>query len=284
VQNVKEARTYLEQGGIYLDNRLNTDKLVEAMLRASTDISVRATAYLRAFSLILESYKEDKLVATVEDQMGNQMSEVSRLLMVFESHSTALSVGVDKLRQHTDRLESTDGYIREAAKDVLDEFTLQTKNIGQHQSTGDNATVTPALGTGNSAPQSYPAAAQQGGTTQKPRQSMLHMNQGRNRRIIIDAKGDDISQLTEETLVAKANMAIELMKAEDHPNKPENIKFVSAKKLQNGGLEFELNSNEVATWIKGDNIRKKLADNFGNSAEIRIHGYTILIKNALLYF
>jgi hypothetical protein len=72
VQNVKEARIFLEQGGIFLDDKSNTGKLAEAMLRASTDSSTRATSYLHAFSLILELYKEDKLVATMEEQLGNQ--------------------------------------------------------------------------------------------------------------------------------------------------------------------------------------------------------------------
>jgi hypothetical protein len=77
IQNIKEARTYLEQGSIYLDDGLDTDKLAEAILRASTDTAIRAIAYLHAFSLILKSYKADKLVAKVEEQMGNQMEEVS---------------------------------------------------------------------------------------------------------------------------------------------------------------------------------------------------------------
>jgi hypothetical protein len=209
---------------------------------------------------------------------------VSRLLTAFESHHTVFRTEIDKLREHTDKLESTDSYIREAAKDVLDKFTLQAKHINQPQATDNNMVTIPVSMTGTNAPQTYAAAAQQGGTTQKPRQAILDKNQGRNRRIIIDAKGDDIVQLTEETLVTKANMTIELMKTNKHPDKPENAKFVSAKKLRNGGLKFEINSDKAAAWIKGDDIHKKLADNFGNSAEIRIHGFTVLVKNAPLYF
>jgi hypothetical protein len=149
----------------------------------------------------------------------------------------------------------------------------------------ENSTKTTTTHTANTgALRTYAAAAQQGGAMQKPSQAMLEKNKGCNKRIIIDVKGTDIGQLMEETLVAKANMVIELLKTDDHPNKPEHIKFVTAKKLRNGGLKFKLNSDKVAAWIKGNNICKKLADNFGNSAEIRIHGFTVLVKNVPLYF
>jgi hypothetical protein len=231
VQNVKEVRTFLEQGGIFLDDESNTSKLAETMLQASTDSSTRAMPYLCAFSLILELYEEDKLVATMEEQLGNQMSEVSRLLTAFESQNTVFRTGINKLREHMDKLESTDSYIREVAKDILDKFTLQAKCINQPQATDDNTATIPVSAMGINTPQTYAAATQQGEVTQKPRQAILDKNQGRNKHIIIDAKGDNIGQLTEETLVTKANMAIKLMKTNKHPDKLENAKFVSAKKL-----------------------------------------------------
>ncbi|EIN09532.1 hypothetical protein PUNSTDRAFT_66436 [Punctularia strigosozonata HHB-11173 SS5] len=65
---------------------------------------------------------------------------------------------------------------------------------------------------------------------------------------------------------------------------PDGTRFVSARKMRNGGIELELNSAEAAKWARGTHTSKRLAENFGNSATIKAPGYAVLIENAPLYF
>ncbi|EIN05542.1 hypothetical protein PUNSTDRAFT_137649 [Punctularia strigosozonata HHB-11173 SS5] len=114
-------------------------------------------------------------------------------------------------------------------------------------------------------------------------QRIIEQNTRKNKHIIIDAKGPDLEMLTEEQLVAKANMAVEMVGGEDE-GKPGDVCFVSVKRLQNRGMEFELNSTAAAAWATRDAIKKKIISNFGYKAEIKDKGFTVLIVNAPLYF
>jgi hypothetical protein len=282
VQNVREARKYLEQNGLGLDDDGNVSKVAEVMLRASSDNSARHGNYLRAFALILENYVEDRIVAMMEDRMGAQVDEMARILTVFDVQSA-------KIHEVATQLENTDEYIRNAVKDSIDDYEARIRYNSKHggiQGGEDGRTTEAFTGPGTDATiqRTYASAARQGPANTAPRQSTLDKHKTRGKRIIIDAKGEDVQALTEEALVAKANMAVEMLSRADHPEKPESVEFVSVKKLRNGGMEFELNSEEAAEWAKGHETRRKLAGTFGNSAEIKIQGYTVLTKNAPLYF
>ena len=58
-----------------------------------------------------------------------------------------------------------------------------------------------------------------------------------------------LTDLTEKDLVTKANMALELM---DNPstNKPMLVSFITAKKLRNGNILFQLNSIQATMWLQ----------------------------------
>jgi hypothetical protein len=236
--------------------------------------------YLCTFALILENYVEDRIVTMVEDRMGVQVDEMGRIL-------TLLDVQSVKIYEVATQLENTNKYIHNAVKDLIDDckawIRYNSKNTGmQGGEEGGRTNMGP--GTNPTRPRMYANAARQDSTNMAPQQSTLDKHKTRSKRIIIDAKGDDVQALTEEALVAKANMAVEMLGSADHPNKPDRVEFVSVKKLRNRGMEFELNSKEAAEWAKGHKTRKKLADTFGNNAEIKIQGYTVLTKNAPLYF
>jgi len=74
----------------------------------------------------------------------------------------------------------------------------------------------------------------------------------RNRQILIDkspdAPANPLSNLDEGKLVEKGNEALSKMATQNkHP--PTEIRIVRAKKLQNGGIVYELINPESATWL-----------------------------------
>jgi hypothetical protein len=278
VMNSKDTQKFLAQNSITFNEGLNMDKMAEALLRALSDNSSRHGNYLCVFALILESYREDKLVERIEEKMTTQIEEVNGLLMSFDVQNA-------KLHETTEKLWMAEENIRGAAKEAIDDYAAWTKIANGNAATNEmeQGDARETRGKTN-ATQSYATAARQGQANHAPRQVMLDKSKLRNRRIIIDAKGDNVLMLTKEALVTKANMAIEMLSRVDYPSKPEGVEFVSVKKLRNGGLEFELNKDEAANWVKSEEVRRNLADKFGNSAEIRLQGHTILVKNTPLYF
>ena len=59
-----------------------------------------------------------------------------------------------------------------------------------------------------------------------------------------------MKELTEKQLVEKANLVLGMM-VEGEGSRPAGVKFVGVNKERGvGGVSYELNSEEVANWIK----------------------------------
>ena len=67
-----------------------------------------------------------------------------------------------------------------------------------------------------------------------------------------DPKSTDnaLNSLTEKELVVKANTTLELMDT-DSLEMPRGATFVGAKKLRNGNVIYQVNTNDAGTWKIG---------------------------------
>ena len=77
-----------------------------------------------------------------------------------------------------------------------------------------------------------------------------------------------LTSLTETELVVKANTAFDLMDTETE-QAPAVFRFVAAKKLARGGVLFNLNSVEAASWIRRPNVREAFMGKFGGMSRMR---------------
>jgi hypothetical protein len=69
----------------------------------------------------------------------------------------------------------------------------------------------------------------------------------------IEGVQSDSTELTPKLIVAKANLAIELMEDPDSETlsvKPQEAKIVSAKILSNKGVVLEVSNEETAVWLR----------------------------------
>jgi len=75
----------------------------------------------------------------------------------------------------------------------------------------------------------------------------------KERQVLIDkdlaAKANQLADLNECELVAKANKALALM-ATQLPQGPAELRAVGAKKLNNGGIVYEPDKMETASWVR----------------------------------
>ena len=108
-------------------------------------------------------------------------------------------------------------------------------------------------------------------------QTTLTRARTRNCQILIDdedaATANPLQNLTEQELVAKANEALDLSKDQ---NTPTGGRFIGAKKLNNGGIVFDLNTAQITTWVK--NNKKTFTDKFGAMAVIKDRAAAVIIE------
>jgi hypothetical protein len=93
-----------------------------------------------------------------------------------------------------------------------------------------------------------------------------------NKQILIqkdaNANSNNLDNLTEKDLVVKANMALNLMGIEA-ADQPKNTKFIGAKKLQNGNMLYQLDTVEVAKWMKQLEVQKAFMEQYGGTSHIQ---------------
>lgn len=98
----------------------------------------------------------------------------------------------------------------------------------------------------------------------------------------IDDSGISAVQLNEKELVRKAMLALELMRAAGHPH-PEDMRFLTVKRLRHGGLLYELNTKEAASWLQHPENMKPFTNHFGHDTSITAKHYACLLRNAPVY-
>ena len=108
------------------------------------------------------------------------------------------------------------------------------------------------------------------------------------RKILVDLRKQDdsddmpLAQLNEQELVKKAALALDIMRESGH-TPPAGLRFLTVKCLRHGGLLYELNSKEGATWLQKQENMKPFTDSFGPDATIRAKYYPCLLRNAPTY-
>ena len=103
------------------------------------------------------------------------------------------------------------------------------------------------------------------------------LNADKQLLIIVDKTlpNTPLTDLTEKDLVTKANMALELM---DDPstNKPMLVSFITAKKLCNSNILFQLNSIQATMWLQNTDVQKEILLTYSSNANIRNKLYHII--------
>src|SRR5271155_1751026 len=97
----------------------------------------------------------------------------------------------------------------------------------------------------------------------------------------IEGTQSETNELTPKLLVAKANLAIDLMANSDPDsitNKPKNAKIISAKVLSNKGVVFEATNEETATWLKTERGAKAFTASIGSQANLKERTYHVVME------
>ena len=94
---------------------------------------------------------------------------------------------------------------------------------------------------------------------------------------VIGMVGEGMVELSEKQLVEKANMVLVLM-AEGEERRPIEVRFVGANKERgSGGVTYELNSEEVAEWLRGRTTMLDFLMKMGSMADFKEQTYEVVI-------
>jgi hypothetical protein len=108
-------------------------------------------------------------------------------------------------------------------------------------------------------------------------QSTLARARTRNCQILIDsdpnASSNPLTDLTEQELVEKVNMALDLSRDNTCDT---SSKFIGAKKLTNGGIMLDLNKMEAARWVQQN--KSTFTTNFGATAVVKDRAVSLIVE------
>ena len=83
----------------------------------------------------------------------------------------------------------------------------------------------------------------------------------------------------------KANLALDKLESDladtimdDIIEKPEGTKFMAVRLLKNGGVLFEMDSEDGANWLKHDEVTKAFENCFPGTVKIKGNNYQVVIQ------
>jgi len=247
----------------------------EAPSRSSLSITLLLLAQAATGKLLTDGIKA--VAVLLEDEMVDRIAgEISSYVL------DKISPLLDRSDKATDSLNEASSEIREAA-DRIKKTCEETRGV--IQKAGEHRNFSPVFAEPRNPHPGFPAPALSYAAALSSQLPLSHPHTlacscTRDRQTLIDkdpfSANNGLEALTEKELVAKANEAIELMKAQSDDDGVDAT-VLGAKRIGNGGIVYELNSDQAAKWVRHE--RDAFEKNFGGSSIIKDRISAVIIKN-----
>ncbi|GBE78935.1 hypothetical protein SCP_0201320 [Sparassis crispa] len=248
--------------------------IAKSASKASAMVDI-ITAFAHYASRLMVEEAAGKLIEHVVHKMNNSWgylddmaTDFTQLESKFELHVNRTEVLLQKLEaehknsaERASRLEQAVTKMIQTSEEIAKEHTNPVGAVPQPSGLTYAAAITQVLPTSHA--------------------STLACEDILASQILVDgalAKNASRAMLTEEELLAKAEMAYSLMgiKASDAPP---SFAFCSCKKLRNGGVVYNMNSPTSAKWLRSTDIMKTFLDHFsGGNCQLKTHTYAIIAE------
>jgi hypothetical protein len=250
IRTREQARLHLDRHG-YLakEDPLSTEQLSYVLLSLAYSVNGKALQEgARAVAILMMEEAAKGVGKAVRQQVERSLEPI-----------------ISKIETAIDDAKAATEMAKETAEGAGNLMELLAGTGRQHEQKGDN-------GMGS---MSYAAALK--GNVPLSHPNNLAKAKARAKQILIDTdpqgEQDTLGKLTEQELVAKANEAINNLE-EDHDLI--NIAFIGAKKLANGGIVFDLDTEEAARWIQAN--KSKFVSKFSGTATIKDRALTVIVE------
>ena len=188
------------------------------------------------------------------------------------NHMEAFGVSVDDMRdvvEHVTRVAKSVTGKMDELNDGFQETVDQLAQTMQKLTEKATATTNTTMSIPTETPVTYAVVTQQ----QIHPDCTMIIAKGQNtaKQILIqkdqNATDNTLESLIEKNLVTKANTALNLMGYEGL-NRPYQTMFIGVKKLRNGSVTYQLNSEEAAVWLQSPDVQKSFMVHFGGTSNI----------------
>jgi gas vesicle protein len=282
VNNLNNARKTLTTHGLNLPTAGKTLLTIATALfeySASSNLGATHSDIIRAFAFIIYEAQKDidteHIMEKVKALMGGPVATLDEKVDELE----------DVLAKYKREMEKTVKEVRDNIQTSIEELVKAAKDtsasVSPHPLTTSDAP-------GSNGPRSYAAVVK---TNVPPLLTKaLAKSEAQSRQILIDRRSplyaNSLKDLTEAQLVAKANMAIELITKgnEDSEDTTKKIAFLSARRLPHGGILYELDSAESAQWFSNPANKSKFLEHFGVEVVIKERSFHVLVENIPISF
>jgi hypothetical protein len=250
IRTREQARQHLDRHG-YLakEDPLSTEQLSYVLLSLAHNTSGKALQEgARAVALLM-------------------MEEAARIVgnAVKKHVESSLEPILNKIVTTIDDVKAAAEIAKETAEGAGNIMEQLVETSRQHERKGDSGmeSVSYAAALKGNVPISHP--------------NNLAKAKARAKQILIDTdpqgEQDTLGELTERELVAKANEAVDNLE-EDHDLA--SIVFIGAKKLANGGIVFDLDTEEAARWIQAN--KNAFTSKFSGTATVKDRALTVIVE------
>jgi hypothetical protein len=250
IRTREQARQYLDRHG-YLakEDPLSTEQLSYALLALAYNVNGKALQEgTRAIAILMMEEAAKGVGAAVKQHVERSLEPIfNRIEMAIDDAKTATEIAKETAEGACNLIEQLAGASR------------------QHEHEGENRTgsVSYAAALKGNVPFSHP--------------NNLAKAKAKAKQILIDTdpqgEQDTLNKLTEQELVAKANEAVNNLE-EDH--ELTSLAFIGAKKLANGGIVFDLDTEEAAKWIQAN--KDTFLSKFSGTATIKDRALAVIVE------
>jgi len=267
ISNEKHARDFLDKNGYTPKSDSTTIETLSYALLSLTHSATYKTLQdeAQAITILLELESTKR---TGEGIVSYIIQKLSLIIDSAEDALTGVNTATEDIWSAVDRLYSTWEETRDEIQKSVEGINAAIENT---KPTAQNPPP-PATDT------SYIAAL----TRQLllSHQNNLACNCTREKQILIDkdphTTSNNLAELMETELVAKANEANEQMKAWLEGNKFDDVRFIGARHLSNGGIIYKLNSTEATKIICKE--RETFIEHFGGTSIAKNRAATVIIE------
>ena len=285
IKDATSARRWLEKAAFVPAGEVITTAILSAALlylangdwTESQDLidGMRAVALcMDELSVGQRAEEADKTREAVEGMVRETKTAVGEMLRKAE----------ETMKKAQEKMEEVQETISKVAGEATQKISVECAGLKQITAIATHEGCT------NTQPRSYAEAVLVhpiDKTTVRQEQELhdyLIREEIQRRKIIIDGiEGVKSSTegLTPKQLVEKANMMLQLLEDEgdwDENTKPNGIKFVTAQTLKNGGVLYEMEHEEAATWVRSPGNRARFESLFGGSVKVKARQYQIVVR------
>ncbi|KJA19538.1 hypothetical protein HYPSUDRAFT_204575 [Hypholoma sublateritium FD-334 SS-4] len=292
------AKAWMTENGYITDGEpITTTTIAAALLLMTTCKFPNPSLWIdgmRAAAICIDNIQHEEAIKTITEEATARINEITNQLTqnlteLVDTTNQKILQENEKRRNEANEAEKQRQEADKAREDWLEkvkEMTLPPQRIDNEEQKKSYADTLATIFNTTSQP-STAATTNKTESDIRREQDICAREEKRSKQILIDGLANILGRnATPEEVLAKVNEAwtaipeviIDEECEYDSYEKPEAVKFITARLLTNGGVILEINSIYGAIHLRNPAVRKEFQKTLGKDVSIKDRQYTILVE------